>query len=152
MEQMLNPICDRVRAQISLELDGELSQLERAMVASHLRRCPACAAFRASVTSVTHALRTSPFESLERPLEIPSFRRRALAELRFEAVRVAAAAAGIAIVLSFALGGGSDVLGSEAFHSKTSSSSAYLQSMDYELHLIEQQANRSSGSRIAFAI
>jgi anti-sigma factor RsiW len=152
MEQMLNPICDRVRAQISLELDGELSQLERAMVASHVRRCPACAAFRASATSFTHALRTAPPVELDRPIEVPSLRRRALAEIRFGAVRVAAAAAGIAIVLGLALGGGADVFGSSGLQSKPTARPAYLQSMDYERRLIEQQANRTSGSRMAFAV
>ena len=45
--------CDRVRAQISLELDSELSQLERAMVAAHVVRCAGCRAFRTGVTAVT---------------------------------------------------------------------------------------------------
>jgi anti-sigma factor RsiW len=152
MELAPNPICDRVRGQISLDLDGELSQLERAMLASHVRRCPSCAAFQASATSFTHALRTAPLEALERPMEIPSPKRWALAEVRFDVVRVAAAAAGIAVVLSLALGGGAGILGSERLQSKTSEPSAYLQSMDYERLLIEQQANRSRGSRIAFAV
>jgi anti-sigma factor RsiW len=151
MELVPNPICDRVRGQISLDLDGELSQLERAMVASHIRRCPACAAFRTSAGSFTHALRTAPLAALERPIEIPSLRRRALAEVRFGAVRVAAAAAGIAVVLSLAIGGGAGILGSQPLQAKAEQS-AYLQSMDYERLLIEQQAPRTRGSRIAFAV
>jgi anti-sigma factor RsiW len=152
MELVPNPICHRVRGQISLELDGELSQLERAMVASHVRRCPACAAFRASATSFTHALRAAPLEQRERPIEVPSLRRKALAELRFGGVRVAAAASCIAAVLSLALGGGSGILGSGRLQSDPSAKSAYLQSMDYERQLIEQQANRNSGTRMAFAV
>jgi anti-sigma factor RsiW len=152
MELVPNPICDRVRGQISLDLDGELSQLERAMVASHVRRCPACAAFRSNATSFTHALRTAPFEALERPIEVPSLRRGALAEVRFGAVRVAAAAAGIAVVLSLALGGGADIFGSGSLKSSPSARPAYLQSMDYERLLIEQQVNRRNGSRAAFPI
>jgi anti-sigma factor RsiW len=151
MELAPNPICDRVRGQISLDLDGELSQLERAMIASHVRRCPSCAAFRASATSFTQALRAAPLEALARPIEVPSLRRRALAEVRSGAVRVAAAAAGIAVVLSLALGGGAGILGSGSLKA-TPSRSAYLQSMDYERHLMEQQVNRNSGTRMAFAV
>jgi anti-sigma factor RsiW len=152
MELVPNPICDRVRGQISLDLDGELSQLERAMVASHVRRCPSCAAFRANATSFTQTLRAAPLEALSRPIEVPSLRRKALAEVRFGAIRVAAAAAGIAVVLSLALGGGADILGSGTLKSSPSARSAYLQSMDYERQLIEQQSNRRNGSRMAFAV
>src|SRR5829696_2558912 len=52
--------CDRVRAQISLELDGELSQLERAMVGAHVLRCARCHAFQRSVRSFTRELRAAP--------------------------------------------------------------------------------------------
>jgi anti-sigma factor RsiW len=151
MELMPNPICDRVRGQISLELDGELSQLERAMVASHLRRCPSCAAFRVNAMSFTHALRTAPLEALGRPVEVPSLRRRALAEVRFGAVRVAAAAAGIAVVLSLGLST-SGFLGTQPLRSGSSVHSAYLQSMDYERQLMKQQIDRSSGSNMSVAV
>src|SRR6266508_6170062 len=52
--------CDRVRAQISLEVDGEISQLERAMVAAHTLRCADCHAFRARVRVFTSELRAAP--------------------------------------------------------------------------------------------
>ena len=151
MELVPNPICDRVRGQISLELDGELSQLERAMVASHVRRCPSCAAFRASATSFTYALRTAPQEALGRPVEVPSLRRRALAEVRFGAVRVAAAAAGIAVVLSVGLST-SGFLGTQPLRSGSTVRPAYLQSMDYERQLMKQQIDRSSGSNMNVAV
>ena len=54
--------CDRVRAQVSLELDGELSQLERAMVAAHVVRCGGCRAFRSGATAVTRELRAAALE------------------------------------------------------------------------------------------
>jgi hypothetical protein len=72
--------------------------------------------------------------------------------MRFVVVRVAAAAAGIAIVLSVALGGGAGILGSAPLKSSPSARPAYLQSMDYERQLIEQQVKRSSGTRMAFAV
>jgi anti-sigma factor RsiW len=151
MELMPNPICDRVRGQISLELDGELSQLERAMVVSHVRRCPACASFKASATSFTDALRTAPLVALERPIEVPSLRRRALAEMRFGAFRVAAAAAGIAVVLTLGLSSGG-ILGSQGLHDGPSARAAYLQSMDYERALMKQEIDRSSGSNMNIAV
>jgi predicted anti-sigma-YlaC factor YlaD len=52
--------CDRVREQISLELDRELSQLERAMVAAHVSRCASCRGFRAGVEGITQELRAAP--------------------------------------------------------------------------------------------
>lgn len=151
MELVPNPICDRIRGQISLELDGELSQLERAMVASHVRRCPACAAFRADATSFTQALRTAPLEALQHPVEIPSLRRRALAEVRVGAVRVAAAAAGIAVVLTLGFSN-SGFFGSQGLRSGTGAHPAYLQSMDYERQLMRQQIDRSSGTRMNVAV
>ena len=38
-------VCSRVREQVSLELDGELSQLEQRMLGAHLERCGGCAAY-----------------------------------------------------------------------------------------------------------
>ena len=42
-------VCARVREQVSLELDGELSQLEQRMLGAHLERCGACATYAADV-------------------------------------------------------------------------------------------------------
>jgi predicted anti-sigma-YlaC factor YlaD len=151
MQLARTPICDRVRGQISLELDGELSQLECAMVAKHIERCPACAAFRDNTAALTDALRFAPLEQLEQPLTLPSLRRTAYAELRSNAIRVAAAAAGIAIVLNLGLSN-SGHFSSDALRSRPTLSTAYLQSMDYERQLMRQQADRSNGSRTNTAV
>jgi anti-sigma factor RsiW len=58
-------VCDRVRAQISLGLDGELSQLETRMIASHLARCADCTAFEEDVHAFTAELRAAPLEQPE---------------------------------------------------------------------------------------
>jgi hypothetical protein len=63
-------VCERVRAQISLELDGQLSQLERVMLARHVERCAECGAYRAEVTAATHALRHAPLERFERSISV----------------------------------------------------------------------------------
>ena len=83
-------ICDRFRSQISLELDGELSQLERAMLGSHLDRCDGCRVFRAEAVSVTRALRETRLARLSMPVAVR--RRRPLVTARLQAAAVAATA------------------------------------------------------------
>src|SRR6187431_596619 len=91
--------CDRVRAQISLELDSELSQLERAMVAAHVVRCADCRAFRTGTTAVTRELRAAPLE--QPPASVPVRRPRRLASVaRFQAGVAAAMALAIVGVAS----------------------------------------------------
>ena len=60
--------CDRVRAQVSLELDGELSQLERRMLDGHLARCADCRVFADGVRTFTTELRAAPLEMISRPV------------------------------------------------------------------------------------
>ena len=88
-------VCDRVRAQVSIGLDGELSQLERAMLSSHLERCADCQAYETDVTGFTRALRAAPLETLARPVAVQPRR-------RFVATRLqvgAAAAVAVAVLL-----------------------------------------------------
>src|SRR5215211_2299466 len=70
--------CDRVRLQLSLELDGGLSQLERPMLAVHLARCADCRAYRADAREFTSLLRTAPLERLSEPVTAWRARRRLL--------------------------------------------------------------------------
>lgn len=81
-------VCARVREQVSLELDGELSQLEQRMLDTHLDRCARCAAFAADVRDVTERIRTAPHAVMQRPVVVR--RRRQLATVRLQ-VGVAAA-------------------------------------------------------------
>jgi predicted anti-sigma-YlaC factor YlaD len=80
-------LCDRAREWASLRLDGELSELEAAMLDGHLARCAACAAVVAETEAITNAVRRSPLLPLARPISTP---RRHVA---FRAARVTAAAA-----------------------------------------------------------
>jgi predicted anti-sigma-YlaC factor YlaD len=80
--------CERIREWISLELDGELSRIERALVERHLDTCPECSAFAVHVDAFTDALRAAPLEQLERPIALP-----ARSRLRVRSFQVAAAAA-----------------------------------------------------------
>ena len=83
-------VCERARAQASLELDDELSQLERRVLASHLSRCPECSAFVSDVSTFTQDLRKAPFEMLRRPVVVSRLRRTSARRLH---VGVAAAVA-----------------------------------------------------------
>ena len=90
-------VCDRVRAQISLGLDGELSQLEQRMLASHVARCADCAAYEADVVAITTELRAAPLEALEHPVVVRRPRRLPLVRLQV------GVAAGLAVAVLGAL-------------------------------------------------
>jgi predicted anti-sigma-YlaC factor YlaD len=49
--------CVRARYRISLRIDGELPQLEGALLDAHLRRCPACTEFAAGAELIARKLR-----------------------------------------------------------------------------------------------
>jgi anti-sigma factor RsiW len=143
---LLSPTCDRVRGQVSLELDGEISQLERVMVAAHLRRCDRCRAFRDDVVAITRALREAPLEQLEHPVVLPRRRR-----VSGTAVRVAAAAASIAVALGLGLNA-SDFVRSPGLDSRATKRPAYLDSADYDLRIIERVRDTRLAQRISRAV
>lgn len=96
MAQTTHPVaCDRVRGQVSLELDGELSQLERAMVAAHVLRCADCRGYRSDVQAFTRALRSAALETAP-PVSVRRYRR-STAATRFQA--------GVAAAMAFAVVG-----------------------------------------------
>ena len=64
--------CERAAQWISLELDGELSQLEQAALARHLHGCARCQAMSAEVSSFTRMLREAPLIEFERQVACPS--------------------------------------------------------------------------------
>jgi ferric-dicitrate binding protein FerR (iron transport regulator) len=63
--------CERAQQWISLELDGELSELEQAALARHLDACSACRAVSAHVGGFTWLLRDAPLVEVERPVLAP---------------------------------------------------------------------------------
>ena len=67
--------CERAAQFVSLDLDGELSRFERAILTSHLRRCPSCAEHARSVTAATTLVRATPLEAI-RLSSLPQGRRR----------------------------------------------------------------------------
>jgi anti-sigma factor RsiW len=62
--------CERAAQWISLELDDELSELERARLARHLERCASCRAWSAEVGGFTSLLRTAPLVELSSPVAV----------------------------------------------------------------------------------
>src|SRR5439155_23151048 len=93
-------LCARARFWVSLRLDGELSELEGALLEAHLARCADCAAFAAGSDAATIVLRGAPLE-LTAPVvvRVPRPGKRVLAMV------TAAALVGAAAVLG-ALGDG----------------------------------------------
>ena len=98
-------VCTRVREQVSLELDGELSQLEQRMLATHLDRCSRCAAYATDVRDVTERMRNAPRAIMQRPVVVR--RRRSLTTVRLQ-VGVAAAFALAALGLGTQLAASSE--------------------------------------------
>ena len=96
----MSPACDRARTWASLDLDGELSELERALLDSHLGRCRLCAAAVLEMRALTETLRAAP---LERPLE-PVFVARAPARRRPTRVATRLAVAATLAALAGGLG------------------------------------------------
>jgi predicted anti-sigma-YlaC factor YlaD len=82
-------LCDRAREWASLRADGELSELEGALLDAHLKRCLGCRAFADDIAGVTDALRAAALEQLTAPVVLP---RRTRVSLRtFQASAAAAA-------------------------------------------------------------
>jgi anti-sigma factor RsiW len=98
-------VCTRVREQVSLELDGELSQLEQRMLATHLERCARCATYAADVRDVTQRMRNAPRAFMQRPVVVR--RSRSLTAARLQ-VGMAAAFALAALGLGTQLAASSE--------------------------------------------
>ena len=66
-------LCDRAREWASLRVDGELSELENALLDSHLFRCDGCRGFVREAEAVATALRSVALEPAPAPvvLELP---------------------------------------------------------------------------------
>jgi predicted anti-sigma-YlaC factor YlaD len=60
--------CARTREWISLDLDGELSEVERASLTRHLARCADCGAFAVAAAQVARIVRETPLAVPSRPL------------------------------------------------------------------------------------
>jgi len=136
------PACERARAQLSVDADGELSQLEDAELARHLAVCGSCRAYQAEVEGFTGALRAAPLADPGFPIFVP--RRRVVVAARIQ-VGAAAAAALVVVALAAARGSGHE-LASPVGLVNASTRPAYLDSASYEQRLIDQA--RAAHSRV----
>ena len=135
--------CSRVRAQVSLRLDGELSEIESRMLSAHLGRCELCRLYAEDVEEFTLALRAAEPLELARPIVVRRPRRLALARMQ----------AGVAAVLALvSLGLASQLAPSstgQASLSRTSTTVTRYPSpteTEYELALLNRLPDRSPQS------
>jgi len=98
LHDLVNPECTRAREFVSRDLDGELSELERVGLRTHLAACASCASFAAATTGITAVLRQTPLDDVSVTVMPVRHRSKALGL----AVKVGAAAA--AVAAAFALG------------------------------------------------
>jgi anti-sigma factor RsiW len=107
---MLTPVpptaCQRARESVSVQLDGELSELGSARLSAHLRECEACASYALELAALTTRLRMAPLEQPEVAVALPSRRRPALQLAAAGAAVVAAAASSLALGHAFSSPGG----------------------------------------------
>ena len=87
--------CDRARAWISAELDGELSDFESILLRGHLLLCESCKTFKLDTSALARTLRAAPLETMSRPVIVS--RRRSVG---FRPLRVPGAAALAAMMIA----------------------------------------------------
>lgn len=88
-------LCERARFWASLRLDGELSELESALLDAHLVRCAGCREIAGGFDASTAALRSAPLERVVPvAVDLPRSPRRLLASLAVAAVLVLGVIAG----------------------------------------------------------
>lgn len=109
---MLTPVprseCQRAREDLSAQLDGELSELGSARLATHLRECDACRALALELSAVATRLRAAPLERPEAEPVVPIRRRRPVLQLAaVAAAAVAVAASSLALGHELSAGSGS---------------------------------------------
>ena len=105
--QPIDPLCERTRAWASLELDGELSELEGVLFHEHIRGCDDCAAAVDDLRRIAAIVRATPLaEPSHRGFEfpLPVTRARPLAVRALVAAAVIVLAAGLGL-LGNSLGG-----------------------------------------------
>lgn len=97
--RFVNRNCERVRQWASLELDGELSSFELALLEAHVESCRSCGDFRAELGGFTRALRAAPHERFE-GVSLGRVRRRVRMRLAPAAAAMAVAAVGLGSILA----------------------------------------------------
>jgi len=102
----MSPDCERARQWTSLDVDGELSTFEGALLEAHLVGCGDCRDFRSAVAHSASTLRSAPLEPFT--VTVPTrFRRRISRSLAPAVAALAVVSVGLgSIVASSHLGSG----------------------------------------------
>jgi predicted anti-sigma-YlaC factor YlaD len=139
--------CERARQWASLELDGELSSFERALLDAHVGGCASCNEFRAEIGGLTTALRAAPQERFE-GVVVSRARRRVRMRLAPAAAAMAVAAVGLgSLVASSSLRSGSvDRLASAGIDVGPAAASAATAPTD-AINLSSSKARQTERSR-----
>jgi hypothetical protein len=87
-------LCERARSWAALAPDGEISELERHLLDSHLVRCADCSRFSVEVAAIARELRHADLQPLPHLVSVPMWRRRQ----RFARIRTVGAAAAVALM------------------------------------------------------
>jgi predicted anti-sigma-YlaC factor YlaD len=87
--------CDQAREYISLALDGELAEVERARMEAHTASCADCRAYGADVETATRALRSAEPEQPTYTVVLPHTRR-----FTVRTFQVASAAAAVVAIVA----------------------------------------------------
>src|SRR4051794_6420489 len=147
MRKFRNLACEQARVQVSLDLDGKLSELERRRLDAHLAQCAACAAYEADVGAFTGLLRSAELEPLPRAVALPRRQRVLYRHLNVAAATAAVLLLAVGSVLGVRGPGVRTSVGAAAKRTAIvpSRQSAYLQSSDYEQRLIAEARVRHAG-------
>src|SRR3954464_552019 len=92
-------LCERAREWASLRADGELSELESALLDAHLCRCAPCRSFAGGAEKLTAALRAARLERPAPPAVVLPQHRPALQALQAVLATAFAVAAGVTAAL-----------------------------------------------------
>jgi predicted anti-sigma-YlaC factor YlaD len=151
----VNGNCERAREWASLELDGELSTFERALLEAHLEGCRTCTEFSSAISGLTGALRSAPHERFDGVVIGRHPRRRVRMRLAPAAAAMAVAAVGLGSIVASSslksgsvgrLGNGIDVTPASA------ATSAGPDTMNLSTsRALERQSNRPAGRLAAGA-
>ncbi len=133
MGQLPSTDCDRIRSSISESLDGELSEMEGVRLETHLEHCAACNAYAADARHAATLIRSTPLESLDFPIVLPS---RRLAVARRMQVVSAAAAVVLMVGLSAVVGSIGSNGGTGLSAEAASANTGGLHSTEAELRML----------------
>jgi len=134
MPKVRQSTCDRARTWVSLRLDGELSELEGALLDAHLGRCQTCRTAVAVIEATTQAIRSAPPERPSVALAIP--RTRGRSSLRPFYAAAAAMLSFVVVLTGLGAFGAAHVVAKSAATPKLQRVSAVAGSMSDDLELL----------------